>query len=144
MDTVAVCASNDTGSLFTELATDVVMLQGETIAETYLDQDQIIQAAQSTGATAIHPGFGFLSERAEFARTVTAAGLVWIGPSPEAIENMGDKMTARQTMRAANVPVIPGEEVEEEDEAAALLALKAAAERVGYPLLLKEIGRAHV
>ena len=137
MDTVAVCASNDTGSLFTELATDVVMLQGETIAETYLDQDQIIQAAQSTGATAIHPGFGFLSERAEFARTVTAAGLVWIGPSPEAIENMGDKMTARQTMRAANVPVIPGEEVEEEDEAAALLALKAAAERVGYPLLLK-------
>ena len=113
------------------------MLQGETIAETYLDQDQIIQAAQTTGATAIHPGFGFLSERAEFARTVTAAGLVWIGPSPEAIENMGDKMTARQTMRAANVPVIPGEEVEEEDEAAALLALKAAAERVGYPLLLK-------
>ena len=136
-DTVAVCASNDAGTLFTELATEVVMLQGETIAETYLDQDQIIQAAQTTGATAIHPGFGFLSERAEFARTVTAAGLVWIGPSPEAIENMGDKMTARQTMRAANVPVIPGEEVEEEDEAAALLALKAAAERVGYPLLLK-------
>ena len=136
-ETVAVCATNDAGTLFTELATEVVMLEGETIAETYLNQAQIIDAARATGATAIHPGFGFLSERAEFARAVRAAGLVWIGPSPEAIENMGDKMTARQTMRAANVPVIPGEEVEEDDEAAALLALKAAAERVGYPLLLK-------
>lgn len=136
-ETVAVCATNDAGTLFTELATEVVMLKGETIAETYLNQAQIIDAARATGATAIHPGFGFLSERAEFARAVRAAGLVWIGPSPEAIENMGDKMTARQTMRAANVPVIPGEEVEEDDEAAALLALKAAAERVGYPLLLK-------
>ena len=136
-ETVAVCATNDAGTLFTELATEVVMLEGETIAETYLNQAQIIDAARTTGATAIHPGFGFLSERAEFARAVRAAGLVWIGPSPEAIENMGDKMTARQTMRAANVPVIPGEEVEEDDEAAALLALKAAAERVGYPLLLK-------
>jgi acetyl/propionyl-CoA carboxylase alpha subunit len=136
-ETVAVCATNDAGTLFTELATEVVMLKGETIAETYLNQAQIIDAARTTGATAIHPGFGFLSERAEFARAVRAAGLVWIGPSPEAIENMGDKMTARQTMRAANVPVIPGEEVEEDDEAAALLALKAAAERVGYPLLLK-------
>ena len=136
-ETVAVCATNDAGTLFTELATEVVMLKGETIAETYLNQAQIIDAARTTGATAIHPGFGFLSERAEFARAVRAAGLVWIGPSPEAIENMGDKMTARQTMRAANVPVIPGEEVEEDDEVAALLALKAAAERVGYPLLLK-------
>ena len=136
-ETVAVCATNDAGTLFTELATEVVMLKGETIAETYLNQAQIIDAARATGATAIHPGFGFLSERAEFARAVRAAGLVWIGPSPEAIENMGDKMTARQTMRAANVPVIPGEEVEEDDEVAALLALKAAAERVGYPLLLK-------
>jgi acetyl/propionyl-CoA carboxylase alpha subunit len=136
-ETVAVCATNDAGTLFTELATEVVMLKGETIAETYLNQAQIIDVARTTGATAIHPGFGFLSERAEFARAVRAAGLVWIGPSPEAIENMGDKMTARQTMRAANVPVIPGEEVEEDDEAAALLALKAAAERVGYPLLLK-------
>ena len=78
--TVAVCAPNDAGSLFTEMADTVVMLEGETIAETYLDQNQIIQAALTTGATAIHPGFGFLSERAEFATAVEAAGLTWIGP----------------------------------------------------------------
>jgi acetyl/propionyl-CoA carboxylase alpha subunit len=135
--TVAICAPNDTGSLFTELADQVVMLQGDTIASTYLDQTQIIEAARKTGATAVHPGFGFLSERADFARAVNAAGLIWIGPSPEAIEKMGDKMTARQTMRAAGVPVIPGEEVEETDEAIALQALREAADRVGYPLLLK-------
>ena len=135
--TVAICAPNDAGSLFTELADEVVMLTGNTIATTYLDQTQIINAALQTGANAIHPGFGFLSERAEFARAVGEAGLVWIGPSAEAIENMGDKMTARQTMRAAGVPVIPGEEVEEADEAVALVALKEASERVGYPLLLK-------
>ncbi len=137
LGTVAVCAANDEGSLFTELADRVVMLQGDTIATTYLDQTQIIEAARSSGATAIHPGFGFLSERADFARAVADAGLIWIGPSPEAIEKMGDKMTARQTMRAAGVPVIPGEEVEEIDETAALEALRLAAERVGYPLLLK-------
>jgi acetyl/propionyl-CoA carboxylase alpha subunit len=135
--TVAICAPNDTGSMFTEMADTVVMLKGETIAETYLDQQQIIQAALDTGATAIHPGFGFLSERAEFAKAVQAAGLTWIGPSAMAIEKMGDKMTARQTMRAAGVPVIPGEEVEEADEGRALEALRQAAERVGYPLLLK-------
>ncbi|MGB2070994.1 MAG: biotin carboxylase N-terminal domain-containing protein, partial [Poseidonia sp.] len=135
--TVAICAPNDAGSMFTEMAEQVVMLKGETIAETYLDQQQIIQVALDTGATAIHPGFGFLSERAEFAKAVQAAGLTWIGPSAMAIENMGDKMTARQTMRAAGVPVIPGEEVEEADEGRALEALRQAAERVGYPLLLK-------
>lgn len=135
--TVAVCAPNDAGTLFTEMADEVVLLEGETIGETYLNQDQIIQAALSTGATAVHPGFGFLSERADFARAVKSAGLVWIGPSAEAIEKMGDKMTARQTMRAAGVPVIPGEEVEEDDEAAALEALREASTRVGYPLLLK-------
>ena len=135
--TVAICAPNDAGSMFTEMADTVVMLKGETIAETYLNQQQIIQAALDTGATAIHPGFGFLSERAEFAKAVQAAGLTWIGPSAMAIEKMGDKMTARQTMRAAGVPVIPGEEVEEADEDSALEALRQAAERVGYPLLLK-------
>lgn len=135
--TVAICAPNDAGSMFTEMADHVVMLKGETIAETYLDQQQIIQAALDTGATAIHPGFGFLSERAEFAKAVQAAGLTWIGPSAMAIEKMGDKMTARQTMREAGVPVIPGEEVEEDDEGMALEALRQAADLVGYPLLLK-------
>ena len=134
---MAVYASNDQGSMFTEMADEAVLLNGETIGETYLDQAQIIAAAAATNATAIHPGFGFLSERAEFATAVKDAGLIWIGPSAGAIEKMGDKMTARQTMRAAGVPVIPGEEVEEDDEDAALEALLKASERVGYPLLLK-------
>jgi acetyl/propionyl-CoA carboxylase alpha subunit len=103
--------------MFVELADEAVLLTGDTIGETYLDQDQILSIAKSTGADAIHPGFGFLSERADFARAVGNAGLQWVGPSPEAIEQMGDKMTARITMRAAGVPVIPGEEIEHEDEA---------------------------
>ena len=135
--TVAVYAGNDADSMFVEMADEAVLLVGDTIGETYLDQRQIIEAARSTGATAIHPGFGFLSERADFATVVLEAGLTWVGPSPQAIEKMGDKMTARQTMRQAGVPVIPGEEVEEEDEAAALEALRQASTRVGYPLLLK-------
>ena len=133
----AICAANDRTTLFTELADEVVVLEGETIAETYLDQAQILSAAKATGAEGIHPGFGFLSERADFAQAVLDAGLIWIGPSPHAIEKMGDKMTARKTMKAAGVPVIPGEEVELEDEKAALKALEEAAQRVGYPLLLK-------
>lgn len=137
ISTVAVCAGNDQNTMFTELADEVVHLNGETIADTYLDQGQILAAAQSTGAEGIHPGFGFLSERADFAQAVLDAGLIWIGPSPHAIENMGDKMTARKTMKAAGVPVIPGEEVESEDETVALAALEEAAQRVGYPLLLK-------
>ncbi len=137
IQTVAVCAPNDQGTLFTEMADELVVLNGDTIATTYLDQEQIIQAALSTGSEAIHPGFGFLSERAPFARSVMQSGIIWIGPSPEAIEQMGDKMTARQTMRNAGVPVIPGEEVENEDENEAMDALLSASERVGYPLLLK-------
>jgi len=123
--------------MFIELADEAVLLTGDTIGETYLNQEQILAIAKSTGADAIHPGFGFLSERADFARAVGNAGLQWVGPSPEAIEQMGDKMTARITMRAAGVPVIPGEEIEHEDEADALAAIEAASHRVGYPLLLK-------
>ncbi|DAC23351.1 MAG TPA: ATP-grasp domain-containing protein, partial [Candidatus Poseidoniales archaeon] len=134
---VAIYAENDSSSMFVELADEAVLLSGETIAETYLDQQQILSIAESTGADAIHPGFGFLSERADFARAVTQAGLQWVGPSPEAIEKMGDKMTARITMRAAGVPVIPGEEIEHEDESDALAAIEEASHRVGYPMLLK-------
>ena len=86
---------------------------------------------------AIHPGFGFLSERADFAKAVSDSGIIWIGPSPVAIEMMGDKMTARKTMKAANVPVIPGEEIDFEDEEKMITAIRQASERVGYPLLLK-------
>ena len=106
---VAVYASNDATSLFVELADESFLLEGDSIADTYLHQSQILQIAHNAGVDAIHPGFGFLSERADFARAVSEAGLQWIGPSANAIEKMGDKMTARITMRAAGVPVIPGE-----------------------------------
>lgn len=135
--TVAIYAQNDADSMFIELADEAVLLTGNTIGETYLDQQQILSIASQTGADAIHPGFGFLSERADFARAVTQAKIQWVGPSPEAIEKMGDKMTARITMRAAGVPVIPGEEIEHEDETDALKAIESASHRVGYPMLLK-------
>mgnify|MGYP001177019641 FL=1 len=134
---IAIYADNDADSLFVELATTSVRLQGESITETYLNQKQILEIATEYGADAIHPGFGFLSERADFAQAVIDSGISWIGPSPRAIEMMGDKMTARTTMKAANVPVIPGEEIEEEDEHEALVAIRNASERVGFPLLLK-------
>lgn len=143
LSTVAVYAEDEASALHVELASMAVPLVGEGPAA-YLDGASIIEAAVSTGADAIHPGFGFLSERAAFAKAVQDAGLIWIGPSPEAIEQMGDKMTARRTMREAGVPVIPGEEIETTssgDEAAdaaeALRAVTLAAENVGFPLLLK-------
>ncbi len=137
LQSVAIYAENDTKSLFVELADQAILLQGDSITATYLNQEQILEIAATTGCDAVHPGFGFLSERADFARAVTQAGIQWIGPSPSAIERMGDKMTARKTMRDAGVPVIPGEEIEEEDENEALIAIQQASTRVGYPLLLK-------
>ena len=137
LTSVAVYANNDAGSMFTELASKAVPLIGETIAETYLNQEQILQIAAAHDVDAIHPGFGFLSERADFAQAVIDAGINWIGPSPEAIEKMGDKMTARLTMKAAGVPVIPGEEIASEDEETMISDIVEASQRVGYPLLLK-------
>ena len=129
---VAVFAENDSGSLFTELADISIELKGNGLTETYLNQEQIITIALDNGCDSIHPGFGFLSERADFANSVIAAGLIWIGPSAEAITNMGDKMAARMTMKDAGVPVIPGEEVE-----GGLAEIIEVAPSVGYPLLLK-------
>jgi acetyl/propionyl-CoA carboxylase alpha subunit len=129
---VAIHASNDTGTLFTEIADIAIPLEGEGLADTYLNQEQILEIAIQNGCDSIHPGFGFLSERADFAQAVMDSGLIWIGPSPEAITQMGDKMTARITMKAAGVPVIPGEEVE-----GGLEEVLAIAPSVGYPLLLK-------
>jgi acetyl-CoA carboxylase biotin carboxylase subunit len=129
---IAIHAANDAGTLFTELADLAIQLDGEDIRETYLNQKQIIDIAIANDCDSIHPGFGFLSERADFAQAVMDAGLVWVGPSPEAITKMGDKMTARITMKAAGVPVIPGIEVD-----GGLEEVLAVAPSVGYPLLLK-------
>ena len=85
LTSIAIYAENDAGTLFTELATVSVPLDGDTIAETYLNQQQILTIAAEHGADAIHPGFGFLSERADFAQAVIDAGINWIGPSPHAL-----------------------------------------------------------
>lgn len=134
---VAVYSDADATSLHVEIADDSIHLEGEGLEQTYLNENAIIEAARSSGAQAIHPGYGFLSERASFARAVEASGMVWIGPSTEAIETMGDKISARSLMIESGVPVIPGEELAISEDSDHLGALATAAARVGYPLLLK-------
>src|SRR5690606_2234657 len=101
----------------------------------YLDQEKILGAAKATGAGAIHPGYGFLSENADFAEAVEAAGLVWVGAPPHAIRAMGVKDAAKKLMVAAGVPVTPGYMGEDQDPA----QLQAEADTIGYPVLIKAV-----
>jgi acetyl/propionyl-CoA carboxylase alpha subunit len=128
--TVAVFSDPDAGAPFVREADAAVRLPGSTPAETYLRGDLVIAAAQRAGADAIHPGYGFLSEDAAFARAVVAAGLTWIGPPPEAVEAMGSKLAAKELMAAAGVPCLPGGEVDP-------VTAASVAEKVGYPVLVK-------
>tara|TARA_B100000900_G_C20593802_1_gene722574 strand:+ start:1182 stop:2738 length:1557 start_codon:yes stop_codon:yes gene_type:complete len=134
---IAVFSDPDKNSLHVEVADDSVHLPGTNLSETYLNMELIIKAAKESGAQAIHPGYGFLSERANFAKLVKESGLIWIGPSSEAIETMGDKISARRRMIESNVPIIPGEELAIESESNTLDILAASAAKVGYPLLVK-------
>ena len=102
-------------------------------ARSYLDAAAILQAARKTGAAAVHPGYGFLAENADFARQVLAAGLTWVGPDPAAIEQMGDKIQARNLMERAGVPVSPGSR----EPLTGLTAASAEADRIGYPVMVK-------
>ena len=133
IETVAVYSDFDSRALHTRMAQVAVPLVGNLPSETYLVAEKIIAAAKSTGAEAIHPGYGFLSENAGFARKVQEAGLVWIGPPPSAIEAMGDKIKSRQRMKAAGVPVVPGLTEPVADAAAAITAAK----EIGYPIAIK-------
>ncbi|MCW2959095.1 MAG: Carbamoyl-phosphate synthase chain, ATP-binding protein, partial [Solirubrobacterales bacterium] len=129
--TVAVYADPDADALFVQEADLAVALGGSTPAASYLRGEAVIAAALATGADAIHPGYGFLSENAGFAQAVLDAGLLWVGPSPEAITAMGSKIGARERMEAAGVPVLPGAHLTDGED------LDAAAARVGFPLLVK-------
>jgi acetyl-CoA carboxylase biotin carboxylase subunit len=133
IETVAVFSDVDRKALHTRMAHIAVPLGGPLPRESYLDMAKVIAAAQASGAEAIHPGYGFLSENAEFAQKVGDAGLVWIGPPPSAIRAMGDKITSRRNMRQAGVPVVPGlvDAVADAKEATR------AAEGIGYPVALK-------
>ena len=137
LSSVAVFSSSDSNSLHVEMSDEAFFLEGDSLEETYLNGSAIIEAARSTGADAIHPGYGFLSERADFAREVESSGIRWIGPPADSIETMGDKISARSLMLRSGVPVIPGEQIPIEDGADHLGALASAAAKVGYPLLIK-------
>jgi len=131
--TVAVCSDADRDSLHVRMADEAVHIGAAPARESYLLGDRILAAAQATGAQAIHPGYGFLSENAGFARACAEQGVVFIGPPTGAIEAMGSKSAAKRIMEAAGVPLVPGYHGDDQDPA----LLRAAAEEMGYPVLLK-------
>jgi acetyl-CoA carboxylase biotin carboxylase subunit len=130
---VAVYSEPDRYALHTIYATEAYGIGPAAAKESYLNIDRIIETAKKSGANAIHPGYGFLSERAEFAKACKAAGIIFIGPDPEAIVTMGEKTLARRTMAAAGVPIVPGTEA----PVASVAAAKDAAKKIGFPLMIK-------
>ena len=133
--TVAVYSDADAKALHVRQADEAVHIGPSPAAESYLRGDRIIKAARATGAEAIHPGYGFLSENAAFARAVIDAGLIWVGPSPESIEAMGLKDAAKKLMQDAGVPVTPGYMGEDQSPE----RLLEEAEAIGWPVLIKAV-----
>jgi len=129
---VAVYAEPDSGAPFVADADEAVAIGPAALSDSYLSVERILAAAHETGADAVHPGYGFLSENAGFARAVIDAGLIWIGPNPDVIDSMGSKIEARRIAATAGVPIIPGF-----DESQDRTDLVAAADRIGYPVLVK-------
>ncbi len=133
IETVAVYSEADGGALHVRVADEAFLIGPPPPAESYLVIERLLDTARRAGAEAIHPGYGFLAENASFARAVEDAGIVWIGPPPEAIELMGTKTTARAAMQAAGVPVVPGtvDPVESAEEAIRI------GDDIGWPIALK-------
>jgi 3-methylcrotonyl-CoA carboxylase alpha subunit len=136
IETVAVYSEADRSAAHVQMADQAVLIGPPRPGDSYLKKDAILAAASQTGADAIHPGYGFLSENAEFAQAVLDAGLVWIGPRPDTIRDMGDKQRAREIAIGAGVPVVPGSRRFEPDDIA---DVEASAAQVGYPLLVKAV-----
>ena len=137
IETVAVFSEGDRGSAYLDLADESYCVGNARSSESYLRIDQIISAAEVSGADAIHPGYGFLAENAKFNEVCRDCEIDFIGPSPEAMQMLGDKNEARTLANQAGVPVVPGSEglIENEKEAVAV------AEQIGYPVLIKATGR---
>jgi 3-methylcrotonyl-CoA carboxylase alpha subunit len=133
--TVAVYSDADAKALHVRMADEAVHIGPSPARESYLRGDRIIEAAKATGAEAIHPGYGFLSENADFAQAVIAAGLIWVGPKPDSIRAMGLKDAAKKLMAEAGVPVTPGYLGEDQDPK----RLKKEAGAIGYPVLIKAV-----
>ncbi|MEW6576063.1 MAG: biotin carboxylase N-terminal domain-containing protein, partial [Pseudomonadota bacterium] len=133
--TIAVYSDADADALHVRMADDAVHIGPSAARESYLVGEKIIDAARATGAEAIHPGYGFLSENAEFAQRVISAGLVWVGPNPASITAMGLKDAAKQLMQQAGVPVTPGYMGSNQD--AGFLSIQA--DGIGYPVLIKAV-----
>src|SRR5512142_2979332 len=131
--TVAVYSDADRGSFHVRNADQAVHVGPAPSRQSYLDIGRIVDAARATGADAVHPGYGFLSEKAEFARALDAAGIAFIGPRPESMDAMGVKTTARKNMAAAGVPTVPGSPA----PIAELSEAQALADRIGYPVMIK-------
>jgi propionyl-CoA carboxylase alpha chain/3-methylcrotonyl-CoA carboxylase alpha subunit len=133
--TIAVYSEADADALHVREADEAVLIGPAAARESYLVAEKVLQAAKDTGAEAIHPGYGFLSENADFAEAVAAAGIIWIGPKPDSIRAMGLKDAAKKLMIEAGVPVTPG--YQGEDQSTETLTAEAA--RIGYPVLIKAV-----
>ena len=129
--TVAVYADGDATAPFVREADTAIALGGSTSAETYLDVDKVIDACRRSGADAVHPGYGFLSENTAFADAVITAGMCWVGPSPEAISQMGDKLSAKKLMQDVGVPTLAALPIADGED------ITAKAQEIGYPVLVK-------
>ena len=131
--TIAVYSDADTDAQHVRQADEAHRIGGPRPQDSYLRSDAILEVARATGARAIHPGYGFLSENADFAEAVEAAGMVFVGPRAASMRRMGSKAGAKELMQAAGVPVVPGYTGEDQ----ATQVLQREAERIGYPLMIK-------
>jgi len=132
LETVAIYSEADAEAPHVQLGDQALLIGPAEAQASYLNQAAVLKAAKGSGAKAIHPGYGFLAENAEFAEAVQAAGFVWVGPNPQAMRAMGDKAGARALMETAKVPMLPGYQGPDDDK-----SLAKAAQEIGYPLLVK-------